>query len=123
MLRLDLFERRNFAIANLQTLTIYAGLAVLFFFLFIFLQQVAGYSALRAGLTTIPTTVTMFVLSRRFGALADRYGPRLFLTAGPLLAATGILLFLRAGIDTSYLRDLFPLSFSSRSAWRARWRR
>jgi hypothetical protein len=71
MLRLDLFERRNFAIANLQTLTIYAGLAVLFFFLFIFLQQVAGYSALRAGLTTIPTTVTMFVLSRRFGALAD----------------------------------------------------
>jgi EmrB/QacA subfamily drug resistance transporter len=108
MLRLDLFERRNFAIANLQTLAIYAGLSVLFFFLFIFLQQVAGYSALRAGLTTIPVTVTMFALSRRFGALADRYGPRLFLSAGPLVAAAGILLFLRVGLETSYLSDLLP---------------
>jgi EmrB/QacA subfamily drug resistance transporter len=108
MLRLDLFDRRNFAIANLQTLTIYAGLSVLFFFLFLFLQQVAGYSALRAGLTTIPTTLTMFALSRRIGALADRYGPRLFLSGGPLLAAAGALLFLRVGADASYLYDLLP---------------
>ena len=108
MLRLDLFERRNFRIANLQTFTIYAGLSVLFFFLFIFLQQVAGYTALQAGLTTIPSTLTMFALSRRMGALADRCGPRLFLSAGPLLAATGILLFLRVGIHTSYLYDLLP---------------
>jgi EmrB/QacA subfamily drug resistance transporter len=108
MLRLDLFGRRNFAIANLQTLTIYAGLSVLFFFLFIFLQQVAGYSALRAGLTTIPSTVIMFALSRRIGALADRYGPRLFLAAGPLTAAAGMLLFLRVGIETSYISDLLP---------------
>jgi EmrB/QacA subfamily drug resistance transporter len=108
MLRLDLFERRNFAIANLETLAMYAGLSVLFFFLFIFLQQVAGYSAVRAGLTTIPVTVTMFALSRRFGALADRYGPRLFLSVGPLIAAGGILLFLRAGLKTSYVSDLLP---------------
>ena len=108
MLRLDLFERRNFAIANLETLAIYAGLSVLFFFLFIFLQQVAGYSALRAGLTTIPVTVTMFALSRRLGGLADRYGPRLFLSAGPLIAAVGILLFLRVGLETSYVSDLLP---------------
>ena len=108
MLRLDLFERRNFAVANLQTLTIYAGLSVLFFFLFIFLQQVAGYSALQAGLTTIPVTVTMFALSRRLGALADRYGPRLFLSAGPLIAAAGILLFLRVGLEASYVFDLLP---------------
>jgi EmrB/QacA subfamily drug resistance transporter len=108
MLRLDLFERRNFAIANLQTLTIYAGLSVLFFFLFLFLQQVAGYSALRAGLTTIPTTLTMFALSRRIGALADRSGPRLFLSGGPLLAAGGTLLFLRVGADASFLFDLLP---------------
>jgi EmrB/QacA subfamily drug resistance transporter len=108
MLRLDLFERRNFAIANLETLAMYAGLSVLFFFLFIFLQQVAGYSALRAGLTTIPVTVTMFALSRRFGALADRYGPRLFLSAGPLIAAAGILLFLRVGLESSYVFELLP---------------
>jgi EmrB/QacA subfamily drug resistance transporter len=108
MLRLDLFKRRNFAIANLQTLTIYAGLSVLFFFLFIFLQQVAGYSALRASLTTIPSTLIMFALSRRFGALADRYGPRFFLAAGPLIAAAGMLLFLRLGMQTSYPTDLLP---------------
>jgi EmrB/QacA subfamily drug resistance transporter len=108
MLRLDLFAGRNFSVANVQTFTMYAGLAVLFFFLFIFLQQVAGYSALRAGLTTIPSTVIMFVLSRRMGALADRFGPRLFLSAGPLTAAAGILLLLRAGLETSYVSELLP---------------
>jgi EmrB/QacA subfamily drug resistance transporter len=108
MLRLDLFRRRNFSIANLQTLTIYAGLGVLFFFLFIFLQQVAGYSAVRAGLTTVPTTLIMFALSSRLGALADRVGPRLFLAGGPLVAAAGILLFLRVRTEASYARDLLP---------------
>ena len=49
MLKLDLFRRRNFAVGNLETLAMYAGLAILFFFLTIFLQQVAGYSAVRAG--------------------------------------------------------------------------
>jgi EmrB/QacA subfamily drug resistance transporter len=108
MLRLDLFAGRNFAVANLETFTVYAGLAVVFFFLFIFLQQVAGYSALRAGLTTIPSTLIMFALSRRMGALADRYGPRFFLSVGPLTAAAGIALFLRVGMTVSYLTDLLP---------------
>jgi EmrB/QacA subfamily drug resistance transporter len=114
MLKLELFARRNFAVANLETLTMYAGLSILFFFLVIFLQQVAGYSALRSGLTTVPVTLIMFALSRRFGALADRYGPRFFMSAGPLIAAAGILLFLRTGIHTSYVRDLLPglLGFS-----------
>jgi hypothetical protein len=48
----------------------YAGLGILFFFLVIFLQQVAGYSALESGLATLPVTIVMFFLSRRFGALA-----------------------------------------------------
>jgi EmrB/QacA subfamily drug resistance transporter len=108
MLKLELFGRRNFAVGNLETLTMYAGLSILFFFLVIFLQQVAGYTALRSGLTTVPVTVVMFALSRRFGALADRYGPRLFMGAGPLLAAAGVLLLLRAGMRTSYLTDLLP---------------
>jgi EmrB/QacA subfamily drug resistance transporter len=109
MLKLDLFMRRNFAIGNLQTLTMYGGLAILFFFLVIYLQQVAGYSALKSGLATLPTTVTMFVLSKRFGALADRHGPRFFMGAGPMVAAVGILLLvLTTGIHVSYLRDLVP---------------
>jgi predicted MFS family arabinose efflux permease len=108
MLKLDLFARRNFAVGNLATLTLYAGQAIFSFFLSIFLQQVAGYSALGAGLATFPVTLSMLVLSRRFGALADRYGPRLFMGAGPLIAATGFLLLLRTGIDTAYVTDLLP---------------
>ncbi|HEX6702877.1 MAG TPA: DHA2 family efflux MFS transporter permease subunit [Gaiellaceae bacterium] len=108
MLKLDLFAGRNFAVGNAETLAMYAGLAILFFFLVIFLQQVAGYSALRSGLTTLPVTVVMFALSRRFGALADRLGPRLFMGAGPLISAAGILLLLRTGMSTSYVTELLP---------------
>ena len=108
MLALDLFERRNFSVGNVETLAMYAGLAILFFYLVIFLQQVAGYSALEAGLATLPTTLIMFALSSRFGALADRYGPRLFMGAGPLIAAAGIFLLLRTGLQTSYVADVLP---------------
>jgi EmrB/QacA subfamily drug resistance transporter len=108
MLKLELFSRRNFAVGNLETLALYAGLGILFFFLVIYLQQVAGYSALESGLTILPVTIVMFTLSRRFGALADRFGPRLFMGAGPLISAAGILLLLRVEMDPSYLTDLLP---------------
>jgi EmrB/QacA subfamily drug resistance transporter len=108
MLKLELFARRNFAVGNVETFAMYAGLAILFFFLVIFLQQVAGYSALESGLATLPVTIVMFFLSRRFGALADRYGPRLFMGAGPLVAAAGILFLLRTGLQTSYVTDVLP---------------
>jgi MFS family permease len=86
----------------------YAGLAILFFFLVIYLQQVAAYTAFESGLTTVPVTAVMFALSRRFGALADRYGPRLFMGGGPLIAAGGILLLLRVGVHASYFADVLP---------------
>ncbi len=108
MLELELFTHRNFAVGNAETLAMYAGLAILFFFLVIFLQQVAGYSALESGLTTLPVTLVMFTLSRRFGALADRFGPRLFMGAGPLVGAVGVLLLLRTGLDTSFAAELLP---------------
>jgi predicted MFS family arabinose efflux permease len=108
MLKLEFFSRRNFAVGNLETLSMYAGIAILFFFLVIYLQQVAGYTAVRSGLTTVPMTVVMFAFSRRFGALADRYGPRLFMGCGPLVAAAGILLLLRVGMHPSYVTDLLP---------------
>jgi EmrB/QacA subfamily drug resistance transporter len=108
MLKLELFSRRNFTVGNVETLAMYAGLTILFFFLVIFLQQVAGYSALKSGLTIVPVTVVLFALSRRFGALADRLGPRLFMGAGPLISAGGILLLLRVELDPSYATDLLP---------------
>jgi EmrB/QacA subfamily drug resistance transporter len=108
MLPLALFRRRNFAVGNIETFSMYAGLGLLFFFLVLFLQQVAGYSALEAGTTTIPVTLVLFVLSMRFGALADRYGPRFFMGFGPLLAAVGLALFLRLDADVDYLTELLP---------------
>ena len=109
MLDLSLFRRRNFAIGNLETFSMYAGLAILFFFLAIFLQQVGGYSPLEAGLAMVPATLVMIALSRRMGRLADRHGPRLFMGAGPLIAAFGLLLLvMRVDANVDYVTDLLP---------------
>ncbi len=108
MLPLGLFRRRNFAVGNLQTLAMYGGLSITFFFLVLFLQQVAGYDALQAGLATLPSTLVMFVLSKRFGALADRLGPRLFMGTGPMVAALGLLWFARLPADVRYVVDVLP---------------
>ena len=108
MLPLDLFRSRNFSIGNLTTLLMYAGLGGMLFLLGIYVQQVAGYSALEAGATFLPVTALMFVLSRRFGALADRIGPRIFMGAGPVIAGIGILLFMRVDADADYLTQILP---------------
>jgi EmrB/QacA subfamily drug resistance transporter len=108
MLPLGLFRRRNFSAGNVETFSMYAGLAILFFFLVLFLQQIGGYTPLKSGLATLPVTVVMFVLSRRFGALADRYGPRLFMGVGPLVAACGLVLFQRIGLRVDYVSEVLP---------------
>ena len=101
----------------------YAGISILFFFLTIYLQEVAGYSALKSGLTTLPVTLVMFALSRRFGALADRYGPRLFMGAGPIIAAAGILCSPGCGPTSPTSATSSRRCSSSRSASRSRSRR
>ena len=68
-----------------MTLTAYAGLGAASFFIAIFLQQIAGYSAFEAGLALLPITLLLIALSRRFGALATRIGPRLLMSAGPIV--------------------------------------
>jgi EmrB/QacA subfamily drug resistance transporter len=108
MLPLGLFRRRNFAVGNLQTLSMYGGLSITFFFLVLYLQQVAGYDALHAGLATLPSTLVMFTLSKRFGALSDRFGPRAFMGCGPLVAAAGLAWFVRMPADVSYAADVLP---------------
>lgn len=108
MLPLGLFARRNFSAGNLQTLSMYAGLATMSFFLTLFLQQIGGYSPLQSGLATLPVTLVMLALSRRFGGLADRFGPRLFMGVGPLVSAAGLLLLLRVGTHVHYLPDVLP---------------
>jgi EmrB/QacA subfamily drug resistance transporter len=108
MLPLGLFKRRNFAIGNVQTFTMYGGLGITFFLLVLFLQEVAGYRALQAGFALMPSTIVMFALSKRMGKLADRIGPRLFMGLGPLVAACGLALMLRLGPHVNYFTDLLP---------------
>jgi EmrB/QacA subfamily drug resistance transporter len=108
MMPLDLFRRRNFAVGNLATLMIYGGLGAALFFLVLFLQETAGYSALEAGLALLPITILMFFLSSRFGALADRLGPRLFMGLGPIIGGLGLFLLVMLDSDVDYLTELLP---------------
>ncbi|MGI9112722.1 MAG: DHA2 family efflux MFS transporter permease subunit [Gaiellaceae bacterium] len=108
MLPLGLFRSRNFSFTNVETLLVYAGLSSLFFFLTIFLQTVAGYSALESGLAGLPVTIFLFFLSSRIGALSSRFGPRLFMGVGPLVAAVGVLLLVRVDENVDYFVDLLP---------------
>src|SRR5262249_60407844 len=75
MMDLGLFKNRNFAITNIETLVVYAGLIGAFFFITLFLQQTAGYTPIQAGLATTPAALILFGLSPRFGTLARRAGP------------------------------------------------
>jgi EmrB/QacA subfamily drug resistance transporter len=108
MLDLALFRIRNFAVANLTTLAAYAGLIGGLFFVGLYLQQVVGYTPLEAGLATTPISLLLFVLSPRFGRLASGTGPRLPMTAGPIVGGAGLLLMLRVGTDADYVADVLP---------------
>lgn len=108
MLPLSLFKVRNFSVGNIATVSIYAGLSVAIFLLIIFVQSVGGYSALNAGLSFVPVTLILFILSPRFGALASKYGPRLFMSLGPIIGAIGFLLLLRVNDSISYWTQIFP---------------
>ncbi len=108
MLPLGLFRIRNFWVTNLTTLSTYAGLIGGLFFVGLFLQQVAGYSPLEAGLATTPISILMFFLSPRFGRIASGTGPRLPMTAGPIVGGIGLLLLMRVDAEADYLTDVLP---------------
>ncbi|MFE9682750.1 MFS transporter [Streptomyces sp. NPDC006285] len=108
MMPLDIFASRQFTVVNLVTVCVYAAFGGFFFLSAVQLQVVAGYTALGAGTALLPTTVLMLLLSARSGELSERLGPRIPLTAGPLLCATGMLLMLRVGEDASYVADVLP---------------
>ncbi|GGL36705.1 MFS transporter [Phycicoccus endophyticus] len=103
---LSLFASRVFSAANAMTLLVYGALGVVTLFVVLELQ-VAGWSALTAGLSSLPLTVAMMLLSSRSAALAERVGPRLPMTVGPALCAAGALLLLRVGPAAGWL-DVLP---------------
>jgi EmrB/QacA subfamily drug resistance transporter len=108
MLPLSLFRARNFSVGNVTTFSLYGGLSIATFFLVLYIQQVGGYTPLEAGLALLPITLVMFTLSRRWGALAERIGPRPFMGIGPLVAGVGLLLETRVGAHATYLTTVLP---------------
>ena len=108
MLPLEIWRSRQFTAANLVTFVVYAAISINFFLLSVDLQQVLGYSPMQAGLATLPVMAIMLALSARAGMLAERIGPRLPMTAGPLIVAVGLTLLSRVQEGTTYLGTVLP---------------
>ena len=108
MLPLGIFADRTFSAANAMTLVVYAALGAVLFFLVLQLQTVSGYSALEAGVATLPITVCMLLLAAKGGELGTRIGPRIPMTVGPIVMAVGTLLLLSVGDDVDYWTDVLP---------------
>ena len=104
----SLFRSRVFTVTNVATVLLYASIGVTFFLVAYELQVVGGWSALRAGTALLPTTILMLVFSAKSGELAQRIGPRLQLTVGPVLVAVGLLLLARIGSGVSWETDVLP---------------
>jgi EmrB/QacA subfamily drug resistance transporter len=108
MMPLHIFAARNFAVGNLATVFLYAGVSLGMLVVGLFLQETAGLSATAAGLASLPVPVLSFLLARRFGALAGAHGPRLFMATGPLIAAIGYLLMARAVEPFDFWTQMLP---------------
>ncbi|MEU4623399.1 DHA2 family efflux MFS transporter permease subunit [Actinoplanes sp. NPDC023801] len=108
MLPLAIFRSPAFSGANVVTFLVYAANGGVFFLVVVNLQVVAGFPALASGLALLPVTVLMLLLSARAGALAQRIGPRLPMTAGPLICAAGLTWLAGVGPGASYWADVLP---------------
>lgn len=108
MVPLTIFHSRNFSGANLLTLFLYGAMGIFFFLLPLNLIQVQGYSATETGAAVLPLILLMFFLSRWSGGLVARYGPRIPLVFGPLIAGSGFALFAAASTASDYWKTFFP---------------
>lgn len=108
MMPLDLFRVGNFSWGNAATLLVYGALSLSGFVIVVFLQEHAGYSATEAGIAMIPSTVVLVALSSTVGRWSGRLGPRLFMTAGPVVAGAGFVLMLGVGDEVDYWSQVLP---------------
>jgi EmrB/QacA subfamily drug resistance transporter len=104
----DLFANRTFTIANLLTFVVYAALSGVMMLFVLQLQVSLGYSPTVSGISGLPITVLLLLLSARAGKLAQRIGPRPFLVAGPFVIALGMVLLTRVEPGASYVGSVFP---------------
>ena len=98
---LGLFRSRNFSVTNLSTLLIYGALYVTGYQQAIFSQGTLGYSAAAAGFIGTPGALLLIFLSSRIGAWSGRFGPRWFMTIGPILMGVAILWLVRLPATSS----------------------
>jgi len=108
MLPLFLFRSRTFTGANLLTFSLYSALGGTLFFLPLNLIQVQHYSATEAGAAFLPFILIVFLLSRWAGGLVERYGSKIPLVIGPLIASLGFALFMLPGVNAGYWKSFFP---------------
>src|SRR5271155_4535766 len=108
MVPLALFRSRSFSGANLITLFLYSATGIFFFLFPLNLIQVQGYSTTATGAAALPLILLMFFLSRWSGGLVQRYGARVPLVIGPLIAAIGFVLLAVPGVDAGYWKAFFP---------------
>jgi EmrB/QacA subfamily drug resistance transporter len=108
MMPLPLFRARNFGMGNVATAFIYAGVSLGGLMMVLFLQEEAGFSAALAGLASMPTAVILLLLSGPFGTLAGKYGPRLFMAVGPIVAGTGYLLMATTSRPFNFWLHILP---------------
>ncbi len=108
MVPFSIFRSRQFSGANAVTLVVYAALGAVTFLLVVYLQTSLHYSALGAGAALIPLTVLTLAFSSRMGALAQRIGPRLPMTIGPVIVGVGVILLARVHPHTTYWATVFP---------------
>jgi EmrB/QacA subfamily drug resistance transporter len=108
MVPLEIFASRQFSAANAVTFVVFGALSGVFFLLVAFLQISLGYSPLEAGAASLPITALMLLLSTSAGALAQRIGPRIPLTIGPLVVALGLLLMSQIDRGDSYVSGVLP---------------
>lgn len=103
-----LFKSAQFSGANATTFTVYAALGASMFLLTLQLQQSLGYTALAAGAATVPTTIIMMLGSPYAGVIADRYGPRLPMTIGPIIAGGGLAMMALIAPGSGFLAIVLP---------------
>jgi EmrB/QacA subfamily drug resistance transporter len=108
MMPLDMFSSRQFSAANLVTFVVYGAIGTFFFLAVAFLQVSLGYTPIAAGAATLPVTLLMLGLSARSGALAQRIGPKIPLTVGPLVAAAGMLMLTQVNPGDAYVASVLP---------------
>jgi len=108
LMPLGLFASRQFSAANATTFVVYAALSGALFLLPVQLQRVSGFSPVAAGSSLLPVTAVMLVLSARMGRVAQRIGPRLPMTVGPLIAAAGLALMAQIDSSSTYVTGVLP---------------